>query len=377
MQVPFNRPYTPENAIAFIKNAIESGHLSGNGGYTKRCHTFIKNRYKLKECFLTSSCTDALEMSAMLLNIKPGDEVIMPSFTFVSTALAFHRQGATIRFVDSKKDYPGMDELLIEPLINKRTRAIVPVHYAGTACDMDIILALSGKYGLYVVEDAAHAIESCFNGKQLGTLGNLGCFSFHETKNIHCGEGGLLLVNDESLVERAEILWEKGTNRASYFRGDSSFYEWKDIGSSFLPSELNAAFLYAQLESLAKIQARRISIWNIYFNGLRSLAEDGHIIIPKIPDYATNNGNSFYFLCRDLKQREELLSYLHRFGIMAISHYLPLHKSQFYSGLHDGRKLPFSELYAETLVRLPLYYDLNETQVSGIIEKTIEFFKNK
>jgi len=326
-------------------------------------------------CFLTTSCTDALEMAALLLDIKTGDEVIVPSYTFVSTALAFHRQGAVIKFVDSGKENPGLDEKLIEPLINERTKAIIPVHYSGVACDMDFIMGIADKYRLFVVEDAAHAIESTYKGRQLGTIGHLGCISFHETKSIHCGEGGMLAVNDVAFIKRAEVIWEKGTNRSQFFRGDASFYEWQDTGSSFLPSELNAAFLYAQLEKIDQIQAKRIKIWNLYYNELKHLAKKGCFILPKIPGYATNNGYSFFIICKNEKQRDEFISYMKNNGIMCLSHYRPLHKSRFYSGLYTGQELPLSEFYSKTLVRFPLYNEMVEKQVMYIIEKTKSFFK--
>jgi len=275
MKIPFNKPYLSGNETDYIHQAVASGHISGNGMFTKKCQTFFEERWGFKKCLLTTSCTDALEMSALLLDIKPGDEVIMPSYTFVSTALAFVRQGAKIVFVDSREDHPNMDESLIEALITPQTRAIVPVHYAGMACDMDKIIALAEKYNLFVVEDAAQAIDSYYNGKPLGSMGHLGCFSFHETKNIQSGEGGMLAINDERFMKRAEIVWEKGTNRAEFFRGEVNKYGWVDIGSSFLPSDIIAAFLYAQLENLDDIQKRRKDIWNTYYDGLKPLADKG------------------------------------------------------------------------------------------------------
>jgi len=374
--MPFNKPWVSGKEMEYIREALRNGHLSGNGPFTKKCQYFFKERYNLKECFLTTSCTDALEMAALLVNINPGDEVIVPAFTFVSTALAFVRQGAVIRFADSGSHNPGIDEDLIEDLINERTRVIVPVHYAGIACDMDKIMALAAKYKLYVIEDAAHGIEGSYKGKALGTIGHLGCFSFHETKNIHCGEGGLLAVNDNRFIARAEIIWEKGTNRSQYFRGDSSYYEWKDIGSSFLPSEINAAFLYAQSEAMEDIQSKRLAIWHQYNNGFKKLQTEGHARLPVIPAYSIINGNSFFLICRNKTTRDELISHLLKNGIMALSHYLPLHKSEYYSKKHDGRILEMSEKYSDTIIRFPIYYELTNIQISGIIERTCEFLCN-
>jgi len=376
VRIPFNIPYTTGKEIEYIQLAIESGHLSGNGAFTKKCQSFFEERYGFKKALLTTSCTDALEMAALLIDIKPGDEVIVPAYTFVSTALAFARQGAVIRFVDSGSDHPGMDETLIEPLINKKTRVIVPVHYAGVACNMDIIMDIADRYNLFVIEDTAHGIEGSYKGRALGTIGHLGCFSFHETKNIHCGEGGLLAVNDNQFTDRAEIIWEKGTNRSQYFRGDSSYYEWKDIGSSFLPSEINAAFLYAQSENMEVIQGKRLAIWHQYNNGFKKLQTEGHARLPVIPEYSTVNGISFFLICRDKTTRDGLINYLRKDGIMALSHFLPLHKSEYYSKKHDGRILEMSELYSDTIVRFPIYHELTEDEVDEIVDRTCEFVCN-
>jgi len=376
MKIPFNKPWITGREIEYIQQAADNGHLSGNGKFTHKCHNFFRQRYNLKGCFLTTSCTDALEMAAILINIKPGDEVIIPSFTFVSTALAFERQGALIRFTDSRSDRPGMDESKIENLINKNTKAIVPVHYAGVSCDMDEIMELAAKYNLFVIEDNAHGIESYYKGNPLGSIGHLACFSFHETKNIHCGEGGMLAVNDSSIIDRAEIIWEKGTNRSRFFRGETSYYEWKDTGSSFLPSEIIAAFLYAQLEEINVIQNKRISIWHRYYNGFKKLQAKRYVRLPLIPGYSTINGNTFFLICRDKKTRDDLINYLRNIGIMTLSHYRPLHKSEYYSKKHDGRILKMSEKYSETIVRFPIYYELTEEQIDKIIEKTIKFLCN-
>lgn len=373
MKIPFNIPYSSDEEISNIIEAIKTGHLSGNGPFTLKCHRTIEERYGLIKCFLTTSCTDALEMAAMLIDIRAGDEIIMPSFTFVSTALAFTRHGAVIRFIDSRTDHPGINEEFIEKLINKKTRAIVPVHYAGVACDMDKITCLASKYNLYVIEDAAHGIESFYKKKQLGSIGHLGCFSFHETKNIHCGEGGMLVVNDPRLTGRAEIIWEKGTNRAQFFRKEVPYYDWKDTGSSFLPSEINAAFLYAQLKKIDVIQNRRLAIWDHYNKGFRKLQHEKYFKLPRNPEYSSINGNSFYLICRDRTIRDGIISHLSDNGIMAVSHYLPLHKSEYYRNKHDGRILNMSEIYSETLVRFPIYYVLSDDQVDEIIDKTNEY----
>lgn len=361
--ISFNKPYLSGNELAYIKDAVDRGKISGNGYYTKQCHSFFEKKYGFKKTLLTTSCTDALEMAAILLDIKPGDEVIMPSYTFVSTANAFVLRGATIVFCDSRADHPGMDELAIEALITSKTKAIVVVHYAGVACDMDVVMAVAESHGLYVVEDAAQAIDSFYKGTPLGGIGHLGTFSFHETKNIQCGEGGLLIINDDAFTERAEIIWEKGTNRSAFFRGEVDKYGWVDIGSSFLPSELNAAYLLAQLESLPSIQSKRLEIWNLYYDQLYSWAKSLDIQLPKTPDYATKNGHMFYLVCKNIEQRSALITYLRNHDILAVFHYLSLHKSPFFAEKHDGRILTHSDRYTENLVRLPLFYELNITHV--------------
>jgi len=374
MKIPFNKPYLSGNEIGYIKEAVASGHISGNGHFTKKCQSFFEERWRFKKCLLTTSCTDALEMSALLLDIKPGDEVIMPSYTFVSTALAFVRQGAKIVFVDSRGDHPNIDENLIEALITPHTRAIVPVHYAGMACDMDKIMALAEKYNLFVVEDAAQAIDSYHNWKPLGSIGHLGCFSFHETKNIQSGEGGMLAINDERFIKRAEIIWEKGTNRAEFFRGEVNKYGWVDIGSSFLPSDLIAAFLYAQLENFDDIQKKRKDIWNIYFEGLQTLAERGFFQIPQIPEYTTNNAHMLYLTCENPEDRTGLIKHLRENGVHAVFHYQSLQQSGYYKNLKDKRELPNCNHFTDCLVRLPLYYELSPQETATITSLIREFF---
>ncbi|MBI9062180.1 MAG: dTDP-4-amino-4,6-dideoxygalactose transaminase [Marinilabiliaceae bacterium] len=375
--IPFNKPYLTGKEAHYLYQAVYSGHISGNGTYTKRCQSFFEERWGFKKTLLTTSCTDALEMCAILLNIQSGDEIIMPSYTFVSTALAFIRQGARIVFADSRLDHPGIDENKIEALITKKTKAIVTVHYAGVACDMDKIMTLANKYSLYVVEDAAQAIASYYKGKPLGSIGHLGCFSFHETKNIQCGEGGLLAINDDQFIKRAEIIWEKGTNRAEFFRGEVNKYSWVDTGSSFLPSELNASFLFAQLENIESIQNRRKEIWQIYFEGLKHLSDKHHIFGPHLPQSATNNGHMFYLLCNDAQERSDLIAYLKNHKVHAVFHYLSLHSSNYYAKKHDGRKLPNSDRYTDCLLRLPFHLHLSNTDLKEIIQTITTFFNEK
>lgn len=367
--IPFNKPYLTGKEIEYIQDAVELGMISGNGLYTKKCQTFFENTYRFRKALLTTSCTDALEMCAILANIKPLDEVIIPSYTFVSTALAFVRQGASIVFADSYKDNPNIDIEQIESLITSKTRAIVVVHYAGISCDMDRIMALSKRYNLIVIEDAAQAIDSYFKEKPLGSIGHLSTFSFHETKNIISGEGGLLVVNDEQFVERAEIIWEKGTNRAKFFRGEIKKYEWIDIGSSFLPSELIAAFLWAQLENLETIQEKRLSHWNYYYIHLKDWAVLNGIKLINLPEYATNNAHMFYFICKSAEQRSAIIDHLEKNNIMAISHYISLHSSPYYFKNHDGRVLKNSDNFTKKLLRLPLYYELNVKEVVDVIKR--------
>lgn len=356
--IPFNKPCLTGKETQYIEEAARMGKLSGNGVFTQRCQAYFENRYGFKKTLLTTSCTDALEMCAMLADIKAGDEVIVPSYTFVSTAVVFVRLGAKIVFADSCREHPNIDAEAVENLITPRTRAIVPVHYAGVACDMDKIMALADKYNLIVIEDAAQAIDSYYNGRPLGTIGHLSAFSFHETKNISAGEGGLLGINDERFVQRAEIIWEKGTNRAEFFRGETHRYNWVDIGSSFLPSEITAAFLWAQLENITAIQAKRLALWEVYYKGLKGLEDKGQIKLPQIPHYATHNGHLFYITLEHLEARDQLIAALRNADVYAVFHYISLHSSPFYIGSHDGRTLPNSDFFTNTLVRLPLFFDL-------------------
>lgn len=366
--IPFNLPHLTGKEAHYMYEAVYKGKLSGNGEFTKRCQSFLENKYGFKKCLLTTSCTDALEMAAILCDLKPGDEVIVPSYTFVSSALAFVRAGANIVFADSMATNPNIDADKLEELITPRTKVIVPVHYAGVACDMDKIMEIADRHNLLVVEDAAQAIDSYYKGRPLGSIGHLSAFSFHETKNIIAGEGGCLAINDERFIRRAEIIWEKGTNRAEFFRGEINKYGWVDTGSSFLPSEVIAAFLWAQLESMDDIQNKRKDLWNKYYELLKPLADQGRFRLPDIPEYATNNAHMFYLVCNSLQERTELISRLKLNDILAVFHYLSLHKSPYYAAKHDGRALPMSDVYAECLVRLPMYYDLNLNEITQITE---------
>lgn len=374
--IPFNKPFLTGKELDYIKDAVQSGKISGNGKYTQLCHKLFEEKYNVKKVLLTTSCTDALEMSAILTDIKPGDEVIIPSYTFVSTALAFVRQGAKIVFADSNNKNPNLDVENLESLITPKTKAIVPVHYAGIACDMDVLANLAEKYELKIIEDAAQAIDSFYNGKALGTIGDLASFSFHETKNIISGEGGLLAVNNQDLIHRSEIIWEKGTNRAEFFRGEVNKYGWVDTGSSFLPSEIIAAFLYAQFKNLDSIQCKRKQIWDLYKANLIELENRELIKLPYIPNYATNNAHMFYIICKNLEERSALISHLKENGILSVFHYLSLHKSEFYQKNYEGPELINSDIYTDRLLRLPLYFDLSLEEVNYITDKIREFYKN-
>jgi dTDP-4-amino-4,6-dideoxygalactose transaminase len=363
--------------LDYIRQALTNMKISGDGEFTHKCHGFFTKRYGFKKVLLTTSCTDALEMAAILADIQPGDEVIAPSYTFVSTVNAFMLRGAKIVFADSSPDSPNMDVHSIEPLITAKTKAIVPVHYAGIAVDMDPILDLAQKHRLLVIEDAAQAIDSYYNGKPLGSLGSLAAFSFHETKNIISGEGGMLAINEDRFLARAEIIREKGTNRSAFFRGEVDKYNWVDIGSSFLPSDMIAAFLYAQLESLDDIQSRRKTIWNLYNEGLKPLEAKGFIRLPVIPSYATNNAHMFFIVCRNLTERQALTAHLKNDQIQAVFHYLSLHKSNFYQSLHDGRSLPMCDMYSDCLLRLPFYYELSDDSIHRIVDLISQFYENR
>jgi dTDP-4-amino-4,6-dideoxygalactose transaminase len=377
--IGFNKPHLTGKEIDFIQDAVKKSKISGDGDYTKKCHDFFEKKYGFRKCLLTTSCTDALEMAAILIDIQPGDEIIMPSYTFVSTANAFILRGAKIVFVDSRSDHPGIDENMIEDLINSKTKAIVPVHYAGVSCDMDLIMDLAEKYNLFVIEDAAQAIDSFYTGrdgikKPLGSIGHLSAFSFHETKNIISGEGGMLVINDERFIYRSEIIREKGTNRSSFFRGEVDKYSWVDIGSSFLPSDIIAAFLFAQLENLEDIQEKRIAIWNQYRLILNDLLISEKIKLPIIPNYASNNGHMFYICVENLDVRTNLINELKKNNINVVFHYLSLHSSDFYKLKHDGRPLLQSDYYSDSLIRLPFYYNLTTEDIYRISSAIKSFF---
>ncbi len=372
MQIPFNKPYLTGKELVYIQEAASSGKLSGDGTFTKRCQKYFENKYGFKKTMLTTSCTDALEMIAILINIKEGDEVIMPSYTFVSTANAFILRGAKLIFVDSRKDNPGIEETKIEKLITPKTKAIVVVHYAGIACDMDYIQQVAIKNNLFLIEDAAQAIDSYYNDKPLGSIGHFAAFSFHETKNIISGEGGMLIINDESFVERAEIIREKGTNRNKFFRGEIDKYTWVDIGSSFLPSEITAAFLWAQIEAIKDIQQKRILLWNTYYKLLTPYKD--FFDLPELPSYATNNAHAFFIVCKNIETRDQLIGFLKRNNVYAVFHYLSLHKSPFFKDKHDDRKLHEADRYSDCLLRLPMFYELETNQVEHKVVNLISKF---
>ncbi|WP_426078137.1 dTDP-4-amino-4,6-dideoxygalactose transaminase [Janthinobacterium sp. PSPC3-1] len=372
--IPFNRPYLTGNELANIAKVLDNRKLSGDGEFTKKCQSWFEQKFDFHKTLLTTSCTDALEMCAILLNIQPGDEVIMPSYTFVSTANAFALRGATLVFADSQADQPNIDAAEVERLITPLTKAIVVVHYAGVACDMDRILEVATAHGIPVVEDAAQGIDSYHRGRPLGSLGALSAFSFHETKNVVCGEGGLLVVNNAEYDLRAEIIREKGTNRSSFFRGEVDKYGWVDVGSSFLPSDMLAAFLFAQLESVEIIQAARCRVWSRYYENLAALGQAGLISLPVIPEYATNNAHMFYLVCRDLEERTKLIDALKAGGVMAVFHYLSLHSSPYFAAQHGDRILPNSDRYTDCLVRLPLFPDLTNEQVDKITGIIASFY---
>jgi dTDP-4-amino-4,6-dideoxygalactose transaminase len=368
IRIPFNKPFLTGNELHYIGEAVKTGKISGNGIFTEKCHHFFESRYGFNKCLLTTSCTDALEMAAILLDIQPGDEVIMPSYTFVSTANAFVLRGAHIIFVDSRDDHPGMDEKKVEELINAKTKAIVVVHYAGVACDMDIIMDIAERHSLFVVEDAAQAIDSFYKNRPLGGIGHLAAFSFHETKNIQCGEGGMLVINDPQFEKRAEIIWEKGTNRSAFFRGEIDKYGWVDIGSSFLPSEVTAAFLYAQLENLEEIQKKRVLLWKQYDQIFRVALN--LFKLPEIPEFATNNAHMYYLIFLNQDSRQVIIDQLKKHGVLSVFHYLSLHKSKFFLERNPGfsNELVQSDRYSDCLLRLPLYYQLKEKDVQDIAE---------
>ncbi len=375
MKIPFNKPFFIGKETKYIAHAVKFGKISGDGIFTKKCHEFFESKYGFKKVLLTTSCTDALEMAAILIDTKTGDEIIMPSYTFVSTANAFVLRGAKIIFSDSSSTNPNIDVSTIESLITPKTKAIVVVHYAGISCDMDAVMALAKKYNLLVIEDAAQSIDSFYKGKPLGSIGHLAAFSFHETKNIISGEGGMLVINDEKYINRAEIIREKGTNRTQFFRGEIDKYDWVDIGSSFLPSELTSAFLFAQLENIEIIQQKRLMIWEKYADTLKGLEKSEKIILPKIPNYATNNAHIFYIICKSTQERVALINKLKEDGILAVFHYISLHSSPFYKHVNNKVVLRNADWYTSCLLRLPLFYDLKSKEQDKVIKSILEFYK--
>ncbi len=373
--VPFAKPFMIGKELEYIASAVASGSIAGGGTFTARCHEWLERHLRARKALLTHSCTAALEMAAILLDLAPGDEVIMPSFTFVSTANAFVLRGARPVFVDIRPDTLNIDESLIEAAITDRTRGIVPVHYAGIGCEMDRIMAIAERHGLKVVEDAAQGLLSTYGEKSLGTIGHLGCLSFHETKNVICGEGGALLVNDPELAQRAEIIWEKGTNRSQFFRGEVDKYRWVDIGSSFLPDELAAAFLLAQLEAADMICARRLILFDAYFEKFSRLAEAGHVRLPNRQQRGRGNGHIFHFLTASAETRAALLTHLRKRGIGAVFHYVPLHDSP--AGLRYGRASGSLEVTSELssrLVRMPMYFEMTLDEVDYVVDAVEQFF---
>ena len=377
MTIPFNKPYIPWSSFRYLVREAFSGTIAGNGRYTKKCHAFFEDRFGFAKVLMTTSCSDALEMAALLCRIEPGDEVIMPSFTFMSTANAFLIRGAKVVFADTLSDVPNIDPDEIERLITPRTKVIVVVHYSGLACDMDRIMEIANRNRLFVVEDAAHAIDSFYRGRPLGSIGHFGTFSFHETKNIISGEGGLLMVNDREFEKRAEIIWEKGTNRASFYRGEIDKYGWVDIGSSYLPSDSVAAFLYAQLVRFDKIQAARKKVWWNYFELLKPLEQKGYLKCPDIPDFATVNGNIFYITLSEPGTRDDLMAFLKSRGIIALFHYLPLHSSPYFLDKHDGRSLPNTDRFSATILRLPFFNSLGKNRGKVVVNQINEFFLSR
>ncbi len=375
--INFNVPPYTGKELDYIKIAVENQKICGDGQFTKKCNEWIEQKTKTTKALLTTSCTHATEMAALLADIKEGDEVIMPSYTFVSTADAFVLRGAVPVFVDVRPDTMNIDENLIEAAITDKTKAIVPVHYAGVSCEMDKIMELAEKYNLVVIEDAAQGIMSTYKGQALGTIGDYGAFSFHETKNYSMGEGGALLIKNPADIERAEILREKGTNRSKFFRGQIDKYTWVEFGSSYLPSDMNAAYLYAQLEMADEINDARLAVWNQYYNGLADLQKEGRIELPFVPDHCVHNAHMFYIKAKDLAERTALIDFLKENGILAVFHYIPLHTAP--AGLKYGRfhgEDVYTTKESERLCRLPLYYGLKEEEVSYIIGKVKEFYAN-
>ncbi len=374
IKIPFNKPWFGDLEMRNISGAASFGHLSGNGVYTQKSQAFFEEKYGFKKTFLTTSCTDAIEMAVILMGIEKGDEVIMPSYTFVSVTNPFLIQGANIVFADSMPSHPNIDLDKVESLITEKTKVLMVMHYGGVACDMEKAVHIAQKYNLILIEDVAHAIDATYKDKALGSFGQFSVFSFHETKNIHCGEGGLLAINDESYIKRAEIVWEKGTNRTAFSRGEVNKYEWVDLGASFLPSELIAAVLYAQLKQMDEIQSKRVALWNQYYKRIKPLHDKGLLELIELPEYASHNGHLFYLIMKNEQDRNQLLEYLNNNAIQAVFHYLPLHSSPFYKDKHDGRQLAHTDSFASNLIRLPLFYELSVEVVDMICDTVLRYF---
>lgn len=373
--IKFNVPPVTGKELEYITEAINNEKICGDGVFTKKCNEWMEKKFNANKVLLTTSCTHATEMAALLLDIQPGDEVIMPAYTFVSTADAFVMRGATAVFVDIRPDTMNIDENLIEDAITEKTKAIVPVHYAGVSCEMDTIMVIAKQHNLAVVEDAAQGVMATYKGKALGTIGDFGCYSFHETKNYSMGEGGAILIRNEKYIEPAEIIREKGTNRSKFFRGQIDKYTWVEAGSSYLPSDMNAAYLWAQLEMAEEINKKRIGIWNAYYSNLKELADKGYIELPYIPEYCTHNAHMFYIKAKNIEERTRLIDYLKKKEVMAVFHYIPLHTAP--AGQKYGRfvgKDKYTTSESEKLVRLPLYYGLELSQVNYISDCIKEFY---
>ena len=375
MQINFNVPPYAEKAAEYIQECVKNQKICGDGEYTKRCSQWFEKRTGTAKCLLTTSCTHATELAALLADIQPGDEVIMPAYTFVSTADAFVLRGATPVFVDIRPDTMNIDEKLIEAAVTERTRAIVPVHYAGVSCEMDTIMDIAGRYNLTVIEDAAQGVMSSYKGKALGTIGDFGCFSFHETKNYSMGEGGALLIRDEKNIENAEIIREKGTNRSKFYRGQIDKYTWVNFGSSYLPSDMNAAYLYAQLEIADEINQARLALWDRYYEGLKPLEDGGKLTLPTVPEGCVHNAHMFYVKTKDIQERTAFIDHLKANGILSVFHYIPLHTAP--AGIKFGRfhgEDRYTTRESERLARLPMYYGLTLEQVDHICGKIKEFY---
>ena len=376
MMIPFNKQNLFGKELEYIKDAFENGKISGDGKYTKLCSQFMEERFNSKKILLTTSCTHALELAVLLADISEGDEVILPSYTFVSTANAFALRGAKLIYCDIREDNLNIDETKIEELITKKTKAIVPVHYAGVACEMDTIMEIAKRHDLIVIEDAAQGVDAMYKDRYLGTIGDFGCYSFHETKNFSSGEGGAISINDEKYVKRAEIIREKGTNRSQFFRGEVDKYTWVDIGSSYLPSDINAAVLYNQFENIEKINQKRKTIYERYYNGLAELQARGILRLPIVNDYARTNYHMFYIILNSEQERDGLMYYLKDNGINSVFHYIPLHESPYSRSRYGTFNLPVTEDLSGRLLRLPMYYSLRLEEVDYIVEEIYKYFRH-